>query len=69
MWDDEYEMYLRDRRNTLAEQNIIEHELSNVTMNEAQLDDEKLVELKKIKILITMILVVLICIFIVIIVK
>jgi hypothetical protein len=47
MWDDEYEIYLRDMRNILAERNIIEHEVTGVTMNEVRLDDEKLVELKK----------------------
>jgi hypothetical protein len=47
MWDDEYEIYLRDMRNILAEWNIIEHEVTGVTMNEARLDDENLVELKK----------------------
>jgi hypothetical protein len=69
MWDDDYEIYLRDMRNILAERNIVEHEVSGVTMNEAWLDDEKLVELKKIKFLVAMILVVLTYNFIVIIFK
>jgi hypothetical protein len=69
MWDDDYEIYLRDMRNILAERNIVEHEVSGVKMNEAWLDDEKLVELKKIKFLVAMILVVLTYNFIVIIFK
>jgi hypothetical protein len=58
MWDDEYEIYLRDM-GALAKQNFE----PGAIMNEAQLHDT-MVELKKIVVLLAMILVVLICFFI-----